>query len=51
MSKYLGPRSAITLRMPRSLKQRIKRLAEARGLSVNAWIIKCFQKNTRKDAA
>jgi hypothetical protein len=37
-----GDVSRLTLRMPESLKERVERVAEAEGISVNAWLVRAI---------
>jgi predicted HicB family RNase H-like nuclease len=36
-------RKPVTLRVPRALASRVKAAAAADGISINAWLVRCFQ--------
>jgi predicted HicB family RNase H-like nuclease len=42
--KKLGDRTRLTLRMPEGLAQKLEKIAQERGVSLNAYLTLCFEK-------
>ncbi len=45
MSEAGESEARITLRIPNSLRKRVAHIAETKGQSLNAWILRCLEKN------
>jgi hypothetical protein len=44
------PEARITLRIPETLRKRIAAIAESRGQSLNAWILRCIERTAATDS-